>query len=137
MYIFKNTPIPSSSLGNRKNKKGLKVIHEKDGHERNLSDISIIVGQHRFEIEDAVGETRSCNMEKDKIRVQFDMGKKTVEKLDKMRDQIASPSRAHVVKIALALLETIMEEGGEKNLYLEKDGKKQHIVIPDLIINKK
>ena len=72
-----------------------------------------------------------------KIRVQFDMGKKTVEKLDKMRDQIASPSRAHVVKIALALLETIMEEGGEKNLYLEKDGKKQHIVIPDLIIHKK
>ncbi|MGA1867982.1 MAG: hypothetical protein ACMUJM_05475 [bacterium] len=72
-------------------------------------------------------------MSKDKIRVQFDMSKESVEKLDNLCSKLSAPSRAQVVKMALGILHILVEEFKDKGvLYLERNGEKTQIIIPGI-----
>jgi hypothetical protein len=70
-----------------------------------------------------------------RIRVQFDMGKESVERLDRIRERTAASSRADVIRRALGLYQYVLEELEDNAvLYFEKKGgEKTRIVFPDLI----
>ncbi|MGA1841954.1 MAG: hypothetical protein ACMUIU_15150 [bacterium] len=102
-----------------------------------LAHINLIVITYRY-LEMTKKEARSEDFKKTmnnqgRVRVQFDMTKKTVDQLDLLRDKINSSSRAYVVRKALSLFDWIIEKVEEGyDIYLEKDGEREKIVIPDL-----
>lgn len=60
----------------------------------------------------------------DKIRVQFDFSKKSLDKLDEIVEAAGAASRAEVLRRALVLITEVMaaEERDAKVLIREKDG---------------
>ena len=71
--------------------------------------------------------------ESQKIRVQFEMGKESVERLDRIRARTAASSRADVIRRALGLYQYILEEfDAGASIYLEKKEEKYRIVFADL-----
>ncbi len=60
----------------------------------------------------------------DKVRVQFDFSKESLDKLDEIKDSVNASTRAEVIRRALTLFTEVLsaEQRGAKLLFREADG---------------
>jgi len=69
-------------------------------------------------------------VEKDRVRVQFDFSKQSLERLDEIVKEVNAATRAEVIRRALTLYTEVLsaDQRGAKICFQEKDGKQIHLL---------
>ena len=67
------------------------------------------------------------------MKVQLEMDKRSVEKLDEIRDRISAPSRADVVRHALGLYQWVLSRVNDgARVIVEQDGERYVVTFANL-----
>ena len=70
----------------------------------------------------------------EKIRVQIDFSEKALQRLDELKEQLGSPSRADTIRVALVLLGWLLKRIADGYTIVARREEKEEIIPPEALL---